>query len=82
MRKDLTYDDAPDEFKDPLMDSLMSDPVRLPDSGTVMDRSVIIRHLLNSLDDPFNRQPLTPDQLIPLPELKARIESWKANRAK
>ncbi|KAI6649295.1 Ubiquitin conjugation factor E4 B-like [Oopsacas minuta] len=82
MRQELTYDDAPNEFKDPLMDILMSDPVRLPDSGIVMDRSVIVRHLLNSLDDPFNRQPLTPDQLIPLPDLKARIESWKANRSK
>ncbi|CAH0564355.1 unnamed protein product [Brassicogethes aeneus] len=44
--------DAPDEFKDPLMDTLMTDPVLLP-SGLVMDRSVIMRHLLNSNTDPL-----------------------------
>jgi len=51
-------------FIDPIMDTLMTDPVILP-SGTVMERSVISRHLLNSHTDPFNRQPLTPDQLQP-----------------
>lgn len=56
--------DAPEEFKDPLMDTLMTDPVLLP-SGLVMDRSVIMRHLLNSNTDPFNRQPLTEDELKP-----------------
>ena len=49
---------------DPLMQTLMTDPVKLP-SGIVMDRSVIMRHLLNDLTDPFNRQPLTEDDLLP-----------------
>lgn len=40
----------------------MIDPVILP-SGVVMDRSIITRHLLNSQTDPFNRQPLTEDEL-------------------
>lgn len=44
------------------MDTLMTDPVRLP-SGVIMDRSIIARHLLNSQTDPFNRQPLTEEQL-------------------
>lgn len=68
--------DAPDEFKDPLMDTLMSDPVVLP-SGTVMDRAIITRHLLNSNTDPFNRQHLTEDMLIPNIELKERIDAWR-----
>ncbi|XP_023161123.2 ubiquitin conjugation factor E4 B [Drosophila hydei] len=68
--------DAPDEFKDPLMDTLMSDPVVLP-SGTVMDRAIITRHLLNSCTDPFNRQHLTEDMLIPNIELKQRIDAWR-----
>jgi ubiquitin conjugation factor E4 B len=46
------------------MDTLMEDPVILP-SGKVMDRPVIIRHLLNSSTDPFNRQPLSEDMLKP-----------------
>ena len=49
---------------DPLMDTLMTDPVVLP-GGTVMEKSIIIRHLLNSQTDPFNRQPLTESQLLP-----------------
>ena len=52
-------------FPDPLMDTLMSDPVKLPPSGNIMDRSIITRHLLNSQTDPFNRQPLTEQELIP-----------------
>jgi len=47
------------------MDTLMDDPVTLPSSGKVMDRPVIIRHLLNSQTDPFNRQPLSEDDLTP-----------------
>jgi ubiquitin conjugation factor E4 B len=42
----------------------MTDPVILP-SGVTMDRSVITKHLLNSSTDPFNRLPLTPEQLVP-----------------
>ncbi|XP_012159781.1 ubiquitin conjugation factor E4 B isoform X2 [Ceratitis capitata] len=68
--------DAPDEFKDPLMDTLMSDPVILP-SGTIMDRAIITRHLLNSSTDPFNRQTLTEDMLVPNTELKERIDAWR-----
>lgn len=71
--------DAPDEFKDPLMDTLMSDPVLLP-SGQIMDRSVIMRHLLNSNTDPFNRQVLTEEMLIPANDLKERIRIWKSEK--
>lgn len=58
------FADAPDDFRDPLMDTLINDPVQLP-SGIIMDRSVITRHLLNSSTDPFNRQPMTEEQLVP-----------------
>ncbi|XP_064642091.1 ubiquitin conjugation factor E4 B-like [Lineus longissimus] len=75
-RSEIDYEDAPDEFKDPVMDTLMADPVLLPTSGKIMDRSNIMRHLLNSQTDPFNRQDLTEEQLEPLPELKAKIQAW------
>ncbi|XP_069774559.1 ubiquitin conjugation factor E4 B isoform X2 [Narcine bancroftii] len=74
-RAEIDYGDAPDEFRDPLMDTLMNDPVKLP-SGTIMDRSIILRHLLNSPTDPFNRQHLTESMLEPVPELKERIHAW------
>ncbi|XP_075046360.1 ubiquitin conjugation factor E4 B isoform X2 [Mixophyes fleayi] len=78
-RAEIDYSDAPDEFRDPLMDTLMSEPVRLP-SGTIMDRSIILRHLLNSSTDPFNRQTLTESMLEPVPELKERIHAWMRDK--
>lgn len=74
------YADAPDEFRDPLMDTLMADPVLLPSSGKIMDRPIITRHLLNSSTDPFNRQPLTEDMLQPDVELRERISAWKREK--
>ena len=47
---------------DPLMQTLMQDPVCLP-SGITMDRAIIVRHLLNDPTDPFTRQPLSEDML-------------------
>lgn len=78
-KRELDYSDAPDEFRDPLMDTLMEDPVLLP-SGKIMDRAVILRHLLNSSTDPFNRQPLTEDMLTPVADLKHRIDAWKKQK--
>ncbi|KAG8434802.1 hypothetical protein GDO86_012957 [Hymenochirus boettgeri] len=78
-RAEIDYSDAPDEFRDPLMDTLMTEPVRLP-SGTIMDRSIILRHLLNSSTDPFNRQTLTENMLEPVPDLKERIQSWMRDK--
>lgn len=45
---DSLLEDAPFEFMDPLLDTLMRDPVRLPTSGTIVDRSTIAQHLLNT----------------------------------
>jgi ubiquitin conjugation factor E4 B len=39
--EDAAYDDAPEEFMDPLMFELMTDPVELPDSKTIIDRITI-----------------------------------------
>lgn len=79
---ELNFDDAPDEFLDPIMSSLMTDPVILPNSHTVIDRSTISRHLLSDQTDPFNRSPLTLQEVIPDTELKAKIEAWKEKRIK
>jgi len=76
--EESVFDDAPEEFLDPLMQEVMDDPVLLPTSNTVIDRIVIEQHLLNDQTDPFNRSPLSLEMLKPQPELKARIEEWKA----
>lgn len=68
--------DIPDEFLDPIQYTLMKDPVILPSSRVIVDRPVILRHLLSDSTDPFNRSPLTPDMLIPDHELRTRIEEF------
>lgn len=73
---DIAGDDIPSEFLDPIMSTLMRDPVFLPTSNMTMDRANILRHLLAAEHDPFNRQPLKADMLQPLPELRARIRAW------
>jgi len=67
--------EVPDEFLDPLMCTIMRDPVKLP-SGTVVDRATITRHLLADATDPFNRQPLSLENLVPDDALKERITRW------
>ena len=50
---------------DPLTAEIMTDPVRLPSTGISIDRKVISRHLLSDATDPFNRSPLTLEDLQP-----------------
>ncbi|KAJ3115786.1 hypothetical protein HK100_001231, partial [Physocladia obscura] len=59
--EDEELGDVPDDFLDPLLASLMEDPVILPTSGVTVDRSTIITQLLSQPRDPFNRKPLTID---------------------
>lgn len=56
--------DIPDEFLCAIMSTVMMDPVQLP-SGNIVDRKNILRHLLSDKTDPFTRQALTEDQLVP-----------------
>ncbi|RUP52168.1 hypothetical protein BC936DRAFT_138761 [Jimgerdemannia flammicorona] len=77
--------DVPDDFLDPIFFTLMKDPVKLPTSGTTVDRSTIRSHLLGDTRDPFNRAPLSIEMVVPgtnvstIPddEMKERIRIWK-----
>lgn len=71
-------DDVPDEYLDPLMFTLMEDPVTLPTSRVNIDLSTIKSHLLNDSTDPFNRVPLKIEEVIPNHELKKEIEEFVA----
>lgn len=73
---------APEEFLDPIMSTIMLDPVVLPSSRTTVDRTTIARHLLSDQSDPFNRSPLSMDQVKSDTELKERIHSWIAEAKK
>mmetsp|Transcript_28953 Transcript_28953/g.54783 ORF Transcript_28953/g.54783 Transcript_28953/m.54783 type:complete len:599 (+) Transcript_28953:1194-2990(+) len=79
------YQDAPDEFLDPLVQEFMTDPVKLPTSGNIVDRKTITQHLLNDGTDPFNRKKLSIDEVVPANELKEKMKVWlddaKAKRA-
>jgi len=72
--------DVPDDYLDPIMQELMTDPVKLPTSGNVMERATIVRILLTEQLDPFNRAPLTEDKLEECPDLKNEIQNWVAKR--
>ncbi|GBP06467.1 Ubiquitin conjugation factor E4 A [Eumeta japonica] len=75
-RDEEIFANAPDEFLDPIMSTLMLDPVTLPSSRTTVDRTTIARHLLSDQSDPFNRSPLSMDQVQSNTELKERIRLW------
>lgn len=70
------YQDAPDEFLDPLMQEFMEDPVLLPTSDNIVDRKTITHHLLNADTDPFNRKKLSIDDVVPAEELKEKMKLW------
>ncbi|XP_042439690.1 probable ubiquitin conjugation factor E4 isoform X5 [Zingiber officinale] len=76
--------EIPDEFLDPILHTLMRDPVILPSSRMSVDRPVIQSHLLNgnTQNDPFTRCHLTQDMLIPNTELKQRIEDFIISQRK
>ncbi|EUD67091.1 hypothetical protein C922_02675 [Plasmodium inui San Antonio 1] len=68
--------DIPDKYLDPILQDIMLDPVLLPTSGIVIDRKNIERHLMSEPNDPFNRAPLSKEQLVPMPELKEEIQKF------
>jgi len=50
---------------DPLMYTLMEDPVILPTSKVSVDLATIKSHLLSDPTDPFNRSPLKIEDVVP-----------------
>jgi ubiquitin conjugation factor E4 B len=68
---------APDEFMCELMSTLMSDPVKMPLGGQVIDRATVKKLILsNGEKDPFSNTPLTMKDLVEMPELKKKITDW------
>lgn len=78
--EELELGEIPDEFLDPLMFTLMEDPVILPGSKISIDRSTIKAHLLSDSTDPFNRLPLRLDDVIDDTDLKNKIEAFKKQK--
>ncbi|XP_035743487.1 ubiquitin conjugation factor E4 A-like [Vespa mandarinia] len=78
--EDEILTEAPEEFLDPIMSTLMVDPVTLPSSRITIDRQTIARHLLSDQTDPFNRSPLTMDMVKSNTELRNKIQEWIAKK--
>jgi ubiquitin conjugation factor E4 B len=76
-QEEMDFGEPPDAFQDPLLFTLMEDPVILPISKITIDRSTIQSHLLSDPHDPFNRTPLKIEDVIPDAERKAEIQAWK-----
>jgi len=56
--------------------------VILPSSKVTIDRHTIKTHLLSDPKDPFNREPLKLEDVVPNIELKQQIDAWiKEKRA-
>ncbi|KAI5778196.1 ubiquitin elongating factor core-domain-containing protein [Geopyxis carbonaria] len=77
---ELELGEIPEEFTDPLMATLMEDPVILPSSRVTIDRQTIKVHLLSDAKDPFNRAPLKIEDVVPDVELKLKIDTWVKER--
>lgn len=58
----------------------MRDPVLLPSSKTIIDRSTIKQHYLSDATDPFNRVPLKWEDITDAVEIKAQIDAFLAER--
>ena len=56
---------------------LMDDPVLLPTSRMIMQRSVIVQQLQGGdKKDPFTKTDLTADDFIELPAMKDAVRAW------
>ena len=76
LENELDLDDIPDEFLDPIMGTLINDPVMLPNSDTIMERDIIFRHVIAEKNNPFNREELSIkdiENFNSLDEIKEKI---------
>mmetsp|Transcript_140655 Transcript_140655/g.244953 ORF Transcript_140655/g.244953 Transcript_140655/m.244953 type:complete len:956 (-) Transcript_140655:1043-3910(-) len=90
--EEMYGDDIPDHLLDPINYVLLTEPVQLPNSRHWVQRPVIVRHLLNDETDPFNRSPLTindldeynkdPAVMEEAQKLMQEVEKWKQEKAK
>lgn len=75
----LTTETFP-SHSDPLTYDIMRDPVVLPSSRTIVDRSTIKQHYLSDPTDPFNRQPLKWEDIVDATEMREQIQKFLAER--
>ena len=52
----------------------------LPSSKVIVDRNTIEQILLSDPTDPFNRTKLTIEMLVPVEDLKLKIDEYKKSK--
>lgn len=73
-------EDIPDDLLDPIMGTLIKNPIILPNTNTLMDYDVIMRHLMEQSNNPFSREELTKAQLDEYnerPDIQERLDLFK-----
>jgi hypothetical protein len=68
--------EIPEHFLDSMMGGIMDSPVMFPLSGIVVDETTALRCLLNKKEDPFNREPCEPGDIVQMDSLKKEIHQW------
>ena len=71
--------EIPSKYLDPILDTIIKTPVILPESNIFIDLNTIKKHLETSNDDPFNRTPLTIDDITTYnnrDDIKIKIQTF------
>ena len=79
--------EIPDELCDPLLSTLIEEPIEVPSSDIIVDKNSIYIHLMSSNTNPFNRDKLTiedlenynnkEDVIKRINIFKNKIQKWK-----
>lgn len=73
----LKENEIPPGFEDPLHYTIMTEPVLLPSSNTIVDKETIVRFFQEGNNiDPYTRTPLSIDEVIPQDTLKSQIDQF------
>jgi hypothetical protein len=72
--------DLPAEFTDDLFLDIMDQPIKLSKSGAKIEWLSLYRSLLNVKEDPYTRQSLEVNDILPLPHIQYAIRLYKLRR--
>ena len=76
---EIPFDDYPPQYTDNLLLIPIRDPVMLPDMDDFFEKSSILSQLMQNKMNPYNRQPLTIEELDSYnesPEIKEKISKF------
>lgn len=72
--------EIPDNYLCEMMADIMSDPVKFPQSGKVVDRCNAERHIRSTDRDPYANTPIRVEDLVPMTALKEEIHRFAKDK--